>query len=101
MAICVDAGPGRRLQAATASSNSTAPSQRRRSTHSSRSSAMWAGGPPNPTTPIRVHARAISAADARTLGVVERLADELGGDPVARDLDLDGAVHVGRQERVG
>ena len=58
IASWVEAGPGRRLQAAIASSNSRGSSQRRRSTHSSRSSAMWAGGPPKPRHPSRPQARA-------------------------------------------
>jgi len=57
IASSVDAGPGSRLHAAMASSNSAASSHSRWSTHSLRSSAMWAGGPPNPVTPIRPHSR--------------------------------------------
>ena len=57
IASSVDAGPGSRLQAAIASSNSAASSHPRESTHSRRSSAMCAGGPPNPVTPIRPHSR--------------------------------------------
>ncbi len=57
IASSVDAGPGSRLQAAIASSNSAASSQPRLSTHSRRSSAMCAGGPPNPVIPIRPHSR--------------------------------------------
>ena len=57
IASSVDAGPGSRLQAAIASSNSAASSQPRPSTHSRRSSAMCAGGPPNPVIPIRPHSR--------------------------------------------
>jgi hypothetical protein len=45
------------LQTAIASSKTRALSQPRRSTQSSRSSAMWAGGPPNPMQPIRPHSR--------------------------------------------
>ena len=59
----VDAGPGSRLQVAIASSNRLACIQPRRSTTSSRSSAMWAGGPPNPSTPIRPHSRATVSKD--------------------------------------
>jgi hypothetical protein len=57
IASSVDAGPGSRLHAAIASSNSAASSHSRWSTHSLRSSAMCAGGPPNPVTPIRPHSR--------------------------------------------
>src|SRR5581483_6835752 len=46
IASWVDAGPGSRLQAAIASSNSVAQSQPRRVTTRSLISAMWAGGPP-------------------------------------------------------
>ena len=62
IASWVEAGPGSRLQAAIASSNSGGASQPRRSTQSRRSSAMWAGGPPNPVTPIRPHSRATVAS---------------------------------------
>ncbi len=58
-------GPGSRLQAAIASSNSRASSHCLRSTHSSRSSLMWVGGPPNPMQPIRPHSRSTVARDAR------------------------------------
>src|SRR5262249_52134411 len=61
IASCVEAGPGNRLQAATASSNSCAVSQPSRSTHSSRSRAMCAGGPPKPVEPMRPHCTATSA----------------------------------------
>src|SRR5262249_34191735 len=61
IASCVEAGPGNRLQAATASSNSCAVSQPSRSTHSSRSRAMGAGGPPKPVEPMRPHCTATSA----------------------------------------
>jgi hypothetical protein len=63
IASWVEAGPGSRLHAAMASSNSGASSHWRRSTHSSRSSLMWAGGPPNPMQPIRPHSRMIVARD--------------------------------------
>src|SRR5918995_2574391 len=43
-----------------ASSNSRSSSQPRRVTHTSRSSAMCAGGPPNPMQPIRPHSRRIT-----------------------------------------
>ncbi len=59
IASWVEAGPGSRLQAARASSNSAASSHCRRTTHSSRSSLMWVGGPPNPIHPIRPHSRTI------------------------------------------
>ena len=59
IAIWVEAGPGIMLVAATPSSNSDADIQPRRSTQSARSSAMCAGGPPNPVQPIRPHSRAI------------------------------------------
>ena len=55
MASWVDAGPGRRLVAEMPSSNSGAVSQWWSSTQSWRSRAMWAGGPPNPMTPMRPH----------------------------------------------
>ena len=61
MASSVEAGPGSRLQAAIASSNSVESSQPRWSTHSLRSSAMCAGGPPNPIQPIRPHSRSTVA----------------------------------------
>ena len=54
------------LVAATPSSNSAADSQPRRSTHSSRSSAMCAGGPPNPMQPMRPHSRAIVSSGTRS-----------------------------------
>src|SRR6185437_6520286 len=57
IANSVEAGPGSRLQTAIASSNSAASSHRRSSTHSLRSSAIWAGGPPKPMHPIRPHSR--------------------------------------------
>ena len=57
MASSVEAGPGSRLQAPMASSNSCASSHCLRSTHSWRSSAMCAGGPPKPMQPIRPHSR--------------------------------------------
>jgi len=57
IASSVEAGPGSRLHAAIASSNSAASSHPRLSTHSRRSSAMCAGGPPNPVTPILPHSR--------------------------------------------
>ena len=64
IASSVDAGPGRRLQAAIASSNSAASSQPSRSTHSRRKRAIWAGGPPNPVTPIRPHSRSTTPRPA-------------------------------------
>ncbi len=57
IASWVDAGPGRRLVVATASSNSTEPSQPCCSTQSSRNMLMWVGGPPNPVQPMRPHSR--------------------------------------------
>src|SRR4051812_23838217 len=57
IASWVEAGPGSRLQAAIASSTSSAESHARRSTTSSRRSAMCAGGPPNPRQPMRPHSR--------------------------------------------
>ena len=57
IASWVDAGPGSRLQAARASSNSAGASHLRRSTHSARNSEMCAGGPPKPMHPIRPHSR--------------------------------------------
>ena len=65
IASWVEAGPGSRLQAAIASSNSRASSHFFRSTHSSRSSLMWVGGPPNPMQPIRPHSRSTVASDTR------------------------------------
>src|SRR5580693_9615325 len=59
IASWVEAGPGSMLVAATPSSNSRAEIQSRRSTHSTLSSAMCAGGPPNPMQPMRPHSRAI------------------------------------------
>ena len=61
MASWVEAGPGSRLQAPMASSNSCASSHCLRSTHSRRSSAMCAGGPPKPMQPIRPHSRSTVA----------------------------------------
>src|SRR5689334_1276457 len=61
----VDAGPGSRLQAAMPSSNSWALRYSRRSTQSSRSSAMCAGGPPKPRQPIRPHSRATVSRGSR------------------------------------
>ena len=62
MASCVDAGPGRRLVVAMASSNSLASIHSRSSTHSRRSKAMWVGGPPNPMQPRRSHCFPIVAS---------------------------------------
>ena len=55
IASWVEAGPGSRLHAAIASSNSCAVNHCSRSTQSWRSNAMWAGGPPKPMEPIRPH----------------------------------------------
>ena len=52
IASCVEAGPGSRLQAAIASSNSTEVSHCLRPTHRSRSNLIWAGGPPKPIHPM-------------------------------------------------
>src|SRR4051794_29377925 len=60
MAICVLAGPGSRLHAAKASSNSWRSIQ---GSVRSRSSATCAGGPPKPSTPIRPHSRATVARE--------------------------------------
>jgi hypothetical protein len=60
IASWVDAGPGSSDVAAMPSSNSASDSQAFRCTHSRRSSAMCAGGPPKPVIPIRVHSRAIT-----------------------------------------
>src|SRR5438067_7654051 len=54
--------------AASARSNWSSASQRRRSTHSSRSSATCAGGPPKPIAPMRVHPLATSASDGSVRG---------------------------------
>jgi hypothetical protein len=54
------------LTAAIASSKSRAAIHPRRSTHSSRSSAMCAGGPPKPMQPILPHSRAIVVSGTRT-----------------------------------
>jgi hypothetical protein len=59
IASWVEAGPGSRLVAATPSSNSSARNQPRSATHSLRSIAMCAGGPPNPRQPMRPHSRTI------------------------------------------
>src|SRR4051812_44396330 len=66
MASCVEAGPGSRLHAEIASSNSCASSQQRLSTQRRRSSAMCAGGPPNPMQPIRPHSRAAGSRAGRS-----------------------------------
>src|SRR4051812_4717479 len=58
IASCVEAGPGSRVVAAIASSNSRSLSHARRWTHSLRRSAMCAGGPPKPIQPMRPHSRA-------------------------------------------
>src|SRR5262249_31375232 len=68
IASCVEAGPGRRLQAAIASSNSTGAIHRRRSTHSARSSAMCDGGPPKPMHPIRPHSARTTRSEGAGLG---------------------------------
>src|SRR6202000_1405220 len=60
----LDDGRGSSEQAALASSNSWWSIQPSRSTASLRSRAMWAGGPPKPVTPIRVHSRATVASGA-------------------------------------
>ena len=65
IASSVEAGPGSRLHAAMASSNSSASSHCLRSTHSCRSSAMCAGGPPKPMHPIRPHSRTTVPRPAR------------------------------------
>jgi hypothetical protein len=57
MASWVEAGPGSRLVAEMPSSNSCALSHPRSSTQSFRNSAMWAGGPPKPMMPMRLHSR--------------------------------------------
>ena len=57
MASWVEAGPGRRLVAAMASSNSDASNHVSRSTQRRRNMAMWVGGPPNPVHPMRPHSR--------------------------------------------
>ena len=57
MASWVEAGPGKRLVEEMASSNSWALSQPRSSTQSWRKRAIWAGGPPKPMIPIRLHSR--------------------------------------------
>ena len=82
MASWVDAGPGRRLVAEMPSSNSGAVSQWWSSTQSWRSRAMWAGGPPNPMTPMRPHSRAI--LERGTLSLAGSVTIEMGsGDTVA------------------
>ena len=65
IASCVEAGPGSRLHAAIASSNSSRVSHPRRCTHSSRSSAMCAGGPPKPMHPRRPHSRSTTPSEGR------------------------------------
>ncbi len=61
IASWVEAGPGSSDVAAMPSSNSASDSQEFCWTQSRRSSAMWAGGPPKPVTPIRLHSRAMTA----------------------------------------
>src|SRR3954447_14891798 len=97
MASCVDAGPGSSWHAAFASSNSCADSQRRRSTHSSRSSAMCAGGPPKPIRPRRPHSRSTVGSGTRTAGrdhtgVMERLFDAPEEEPSAPAEAADGPL---------
>ena len=72
IASWVEAGPGSRLHAAIASSNSSSVIQRSRSTHSWRSSAMCVGGPPKPMIPMRSHSLAILPSDGRALTGAER-----------------------------
>ena len=72
MASWVDAGPGRRLQAAMPSSNSVADIHCRSSTHSLRRRAMWVGGPPNPMHPIRPHSRAMVVRRTGSLVAMHR-----------------------------
>src|SRR5215217_7394765 len=108
MASWVDAGPGSRLHAATASSKSRASSQRRRSTHSSRSSAMWVGGPPKPMQPMRPQSRR-TATSPGALTVSGGLVDELQGvgdallELARRALEggIGQLVGVARSRRVG
>ncbi len=64
MTSCVEAGPGSRLVVAIASSSSALVNQRLRSTQSSRTRAMCAGGPPKPVQPMRVQAAISSRSDA-------------------------------------
>jgi hypothetical protein len=66
IASCVEAGPGSRFVVATPSSNSSASSHWRLSTHRRRRSAMWAGGPPKPVQPRRSHSYAMVASDTRS-----------------------------------
>ena len=59
MASWVEAGPGQQVGGGDPVLELLGDSQPRRSTHSARSSAMWAGGPPKPMQPIRPHSRAM------------------------------------------
>src|SRR5690242_2177517 len=81
IASWVEAGPGSRLQAAIASSKSCASSHPRRSTHSSRSSLMWVGGPPNPMQPMRPHSRKIVTSDTRPASGGSRVASGAAVSP--------------------
>src|ERR1700687_5404719 len=83
MASCVDAGPGSRLHAAIASSNSWALSHWRRSTHRSRNKAMWAGGPPKPMVPMRPHCAAMVNSDTRALASDGLVIVQAGGSASA------------------
>jgi len=67
IASWVEAGPGSRLQADMASSNSRASSHLLRSTHRSRSSLMWVGGPPKPIQPMRPHSRSTVVSEGGLL----------------------------------
>src|SRR4051812_19948657 len=83
--------------AAFASSNSPGLSQPRRSTTSRRSSAMCAGGPPKPVTPMRSQSRAtVPSGAARKLVVrvrrVFELAVDAAGDEGGLFADVDGVV---------
>ncbi len=69
IASWVEAGPGSILVAAMPSSNSAAEIHPRCSTHSVRSSAMWAAGPPNPMQPMRPHSRAIVSSGTRSVAL--------------------------------
>src|SRR4051812_19407993 len=82
-----------------ASSNSWSLSQPRRVTHSSRSSAMCVGGPPNPMHPIRPHSRTTTLRPGRFNfacallggGRLEEL-DRVAGGIVEQDLLPAGAA---------
>ena len=95
-------GPGSRLVAAIACSNSSSVSHSRRSTHSSRSSAMCTGGPPKPVTPMRPHSRAISRSagrGGRAAGEVSLAAMARHPSPTGRNFPAGPTVSVTAMRR--